>query len=304
MTADETRARLIDTLDDVLLSFRRQLDDADPTAAVPMMSMMKAAALGIAPSRYDRGVIFGLDICTLNDVISYGYGGMQTPGGWTLPGGVFPWDHVVTAGTLHDGTKLVNLWGTDGTPYVHRLLLPTTLRGANFYTMGAVVYDTTSNTFSTRLLGGNNPPVTIEKDDVTLADIERAALREDPADADFKVQPTAVEVLIGRFLADVESATEDGIRFTLHTSVAPRRFPLPSGLPCEAYADLAVLVQSQLSLTDQASYDTTTVYGIMLEICDAATWGTSFYDYWTAPGRTLPDNVKYYYNALFSPPIP
>jgi hypothetical protein len=221
---------------------------------------------------------------------------------WTLQDGMFTWDWVVGQGTLYDGQRLINLWGTGGTPYVHRILLPATVRGANFYTMGAVLYNCTTGYFSTRLLGGNDPPITVEREDVTLEEILRSALRDDPADANFKLQPATNEIIVCRFVADVDSATADGAVFMLYTSNDKRRYPLPSGLPCEQYANMATIIQSAISVVDQAAFDTTTVYEMMLEICDAATWGTSFYDYWTTPGRSLPENVKYYYNEIFSPP--
>src|ERR1035437_719668 len=85
MTPDETRLRFVETLDAVLLSFRRQLDDEDPTAVVPVISNLKATPLGIIPARYDRGAIFGFDICRLNDLVAYDAGGMPLIDQWTLP---------------------------------------------------------------------------------------------------------------------------------------------------------------------------------------------------------------------------
>ena len=300
VSADDARMRLVETLDGLLLSFRRQLDDEDPTAAVPVLSGLKATSLGIVPTRYDRGVIFGLDVCQIDDVMPYG-SNMPGPMVWTLPDGIFPGDWVVSIGALHDGDKSVNLWASMQVPYVYRVVLPTSLRGANCYAMGAIVYDCNTGVMSTRLLGGT-PPITIEKGDITLERMLRAALREDPQDTDFKVTETADEILVARMLIDVESATAAGAVFTLHTSNGKRRHPLPSGIPCEQYADMAVLVQKAIRVVDQASFDTTTVYELMLNICDAATWGTSFYDYWITPGRSLPSNTKHYYNALFAPP--
>ena len=303
MTADDVRLRLVQALDNLLLSFRRQCDDGDPTSSVQMMSMLKASTLGIIASRYDQGVIFGLDICHLNDAMSYLYG--ASPGGpfdWTLPAGMFPDDWIVSKGTLHNGQKLINMQGANGSPYIHRIQLPSTLRGANFYTAGAVVYNRTSASIVTNLLGGNTPPVMIEKDDVTLYQMLISTLGDNPLDTEFKVQPTSNEILIGRFLADVSSATDEGITSTLYTSGHKRWYPVPSGLPCENYNDLAVLIDSAINTVEQTAFGTTSVYDLMLEICDAGTWGTSFYDYWTTPGRSLPSNVKYYYNELFSPP--
>lgn len=296
--------RFMNTLDDVLLGLRDRSDELDPRSGTSLVDSIRLGCLGIGSSTFTSGVIFGLDLCRVQDIASQSYGMMPGMGG-EIGGGLDPDDWVVSRGSLFDGTQVRNIEPADGTEYVYALTLPPGIEGANFIAIGAVLYEVSTGSFVTKMLGQSGSVVrTIEKTNISTTDILNAALGENPLDDDLRVQPTATQVLIGRFVLDVELIDGDASDYEIFGSSARDRYPLPSGIPYHSYAELAVKVDLAMGITAQSSFDTTLAYNVLGPVVSAAVWGTSFYDYWTTPGRVLPTNVKYYYNQIWTPPIP
>jgi len=296
--------RFMDTLDCVLLGLRDRSDELDPRSGTSLVDSIRLGCLGIGSSTFTSGVIFGLDLCQVQNIASQSYGMM--PGMVSgMGGGLDPNAWIVTRGALFDGTQVRNIEPTDGTEYVYALSLPSGLEGANFIAIGAIVYETSTGAFMTKMLGQSGSVVrTMEKTNVSVQDILEAALGENPKDDDLRVQPTATQILIGRFVLDAELIDGDTSDYEIFGSSSRDRYPLPSGIPYRAYAELAVEIDTAMGITAEASFDTTMAFNVLTPVVNAAVWGTSFYDYWTTPGRVLQTNVKYYYNQIWTPPIP
>lgn len=304
VTQEYDLTRFMETLDGVLLGLRDRSDDLDPRSGVSIIDSVRRGCLGIVGDTFSMGVIFGLDLCQVGDIASTSYGMM---GGYEMGGGSDPRDWVVTRGALFDGTQIRNLEPLDGVEYVYKLALPSGMAGANFLAPGAIVYDTSTAAFRTRMLGQSGYTSvfrTIEKTNVSTSEIVEAALGENPQDDDLHVQPTATQIVIGRFVVDVELMGGGESDYVIVGSSARDRYPLPSGIPHPSYAQFAVDIDTAMGITDDPTFDATIAYNVLLPIVNAAVWGGSFYGYWTAGGRVLPTNVKYYYNQLWDPDIP
>lgn len=300
-------ARFMYTLDDVLLGLRDRSDDDDSRSGVSLIEAERLSCLGISDSTFSRGVIFGLDLCQVENIASMTYGAPGAGAGGGIGGGLDPREWVVTRGALFDGTQLRNVEPTDELEFVYTLALPSGLRGANFIGIGAVLYETATGQFVTRMLGqsGYTGVIrTIEKTNVAVTDVLTAAFGENPQDDDLRVQPTATQIVIGRFVLDAELISDDVADYEIHASSARDRHPLPSGLPCASYSRFAKLLTDAMGTTSDPTFDSTLAYNLLGPVVEAAAWGGSFYDYWTTPGRSLPTNVKYYYNQLWDPDIP
>lgn len=312
-TAADVQLRLMQTLDRVFADVRSLMDADDPDAAVQLLNCIRCTMYGIVPTQFLRGVVFGLSLCRLSDVpLTWGLG--EGPGGppGAMPGGVYwgeedsPWDTVVTRGNLFDGTRILNFEPPLGSSYVHRVSLPSGLTASDCYAFGGVYYRTDTDVFQTLLLGqteAHHQPVLLDRESYGLDRVLELGLSRAEGDSQFQMASPTGAVLLGRIVVDVDEV-EGGVgTYTIHAKSERGVYPFSAGQPVAGFIGFGADLGGALSGAEEVGYDAALVYPLLDQIVRAALWGTSFHDYWVARGD-LPDNVKHYYNAIYTPIIP
>jgi len=292
VTAAYDLTRFMNTLDNVFLSLRMRSDDLDQQSWTSMIEYLRSGFLGIVPDCYESGVIWGLDLVELQKGV-YSAGNID-PNMW-----------VVSSGTLFDGIVVRNIYPTMYYSCAYKLILPSGLVGANCYAIGSIFYG--SGSFTTRMLGqtyASDPCRLIEKSGVELIDILKYVEGLNVQDTDFVVTQNSGEILIGKFIIDIEEISETTSSYTIYGSSFKDWYPIISGLPGISYEYLPVVINNFAGAIFDPLFDSTIAYILLAPVVSFAVWGGSFYTYWTTGGRVLPSNIKYYYNQIYDPDIP
>ena len=176
----------------------------------------------------------------------------------------------------------------------------------NFLIPGAVFYSTTSHSFRTVLSGQvnvNYPVIAIEKTGITAQNFINLFSNYKYFNNIFKIDRNANDINICNFLIDVNGINDYNIYILNNKDLYPFTF----GQPYYKFMIFSKKINDYISEAVVNGYDSSIIYNLMYYIVNAAIWGTGatpFYTYWTTGGRSLPTNVKYYYNILFTPIIP
>ena len=293
----------MDSLDSALGSLREYADIADQDSSVQLLNDLVMSVYGSDPSPFSTGVIFGLEFCQLGNL------GMTTPVdnlyGTGPTAGSEDW--VVTRGSLWDGEEVVNIDVQSAELYAFRLSIPDSLSNAReCFAMGSVLYDINEKQILASFVGQESlegPAALVLASDVDAEDLVKRALGEGFTDDPLRISSSSIR--LGDFVMEIVDASATPPLVTIYGRSNRKVFPFPAGQPNPDAMAFAASAMTNLQLATTAGFDVNLVSWLMVPVVSAALWGRGgFYGFWTQVGRSCPDNVKHYYNAIFSPPLP
>lgn len=297
----------MNTLDNFLASMRINVDNNNPNSVIQMLNVIRCQSYGSSIDVFDKGIIFGVQACQIKSLgdtwgISYGPAGPDS----SLIESENLNDWVITRGNLYNGAKIINIEPPTGQSYVYKIVPYITNQMENYLIPGSVLYSTISSSFRTVLLGQTNinyPVIAVEKTGIDKAKFINSGLCYKYFDSDFRLSVSSSDIEICRFMVDVNTIDDYEISILNHRDL----YPFIYGQPYSTFYIFAEEIYKNIKSAIISGYDSELVYNTLYYIINANIWGNgtnAFYTYWTTGGRSLPSNVKYYYNILFTPPIP
>jgi len=307
ISQDTALLNFVNSLDDFFASMREKIDNTDHTTVIELLNMIESTIVGMERTVFTQGIIFGLDVCQigqLGDTWGLFYGPVGPP--QSLFANTVAHDWVVTRGNIFDGTKIINIEPLGGQLYAYKVAPYLTDDMVDLLIPGAIFYNVASDAFETTLLGQlttSYPVRAINKEGVDTTSIIQAALSDKYYNSDFWVATPTNRILVSRFILDVNNKND----YEFYSVNKKDLYPFSEGQPYYNFMFFAMNVYKNIKNILVQGYDSSLVNLLMYNIVNAAVWGmgaTPFYTYWTTGGRSLPSNVKYYYNLLFTPTIP
>lgn len=298
-TLDEARIRIIENLDVFLGSLRSAYDDSEPEHMIRQIDYLRLQILGIVPSVFEKGVIFGLIICRSGDLQHLYQGGMMGVG--MVPVDSSPSSWVIPRGEIWNGTEIKQLIPADGYDYVYELTLPSSLSSAsNSLAIGSLFYMTDTESFKVILLGQTlitDPSALIEKSNLNVDEFVSRMMGYDELDQEFIIPNPTNGIRIARLVIDVNDFSAGD--YTIHARPERDLYPFPTGMSFDKMRSLSKKISDVRKYADMPSFDDTIVSELLLSIFRSPTWVPDFETYWSSP-RTMPTNVRYYYDILES----
>ena len=307
ISQDVALLNYVNSLDAFFASMREKIDNTDHTTVIETLNMIESTIVGMTRTDFTKGIIFGLDVCQIGQLgdtwgLFYGPAGPSD----SLFKNTVAHDWVVTRGNVFNGTKIVNIEPIDGQLYAYKIAPHLTDEMVDLLIPGAVFYNVLTNNFETALLGQRTtayPVRAINKEGVDTVNMIASALSDKYYDNDFWIATPANRILVSRFILDVNNKND----YELYNMDKKDLYPFSKGQPYYNFMFFAMNIYKNIKNILVQGYDSILVNSLMYNIVYAAVWGAgtnAFYTYWTTGGRSLPINVKYYYNTLFTPPIP
>ena len=298
---------LMQVLDNFLASMRIRVDSQDPHSVIQILNVLRCQNFGKGIDIFNKGIIFGCSASQIKNLgetwgLSYGPSGASE----SLIERDNPEDWVITRGNIFDGIRIINIEPSEGVVYAYKISPIITEKMINFLIPGAVFYSTSTHSFRTVLSGQvnvNYPVVAIEKTGITSKNFINSFSSYKYFNNLFKVDRLTNDINICNFFVDVSDLNNYGIYILNNKDLYPFTF----GQPYYKFMIFAKKINDYISEAIIDGYDSSIIYNLMYYIVNASVWGvgaTPFYTYWTTGGRSLPSNVKYYYNILFTPIIP
>lgn len=302
ISKDDALLNFINTLDRFLGAMKIRVDNNDTTSVIQMLNVLEKQIFGKDISIFTKGVIFGLQATQVKNI-------GET---WGLEfGPVIPDDSlirtenlndwVITRGTLFDGTSIKNIEPLSDKVYAYKINPIINASMVDFLIPGYVVYSNLDNTFHTHLNGqvNSNYPVNA----VLKTGIDSTSYAQNLASYDYfnaiTENITITEILICRFILEVIGTND----YTLTILNDRNLYSFQYGQPYFTFLNFAYNTFKCIRDALTTGYDVTIVQELVYYIVNAEIWEPDFATYWTTGGRTLPDNVKYYYNEIFEPNI-
>jgi len=297
VTMDDARVRFVEEMDVFLGGIRSAYDDSDPEHMIRKIDYLRLQILGLVPNVFEKGVIFGLEICQEGDLQHLYQGGIYPAGSGYLS--IDPNSWVLSRGEVWDGTSIVQIMPSGGYDFVYQLSLPPALSSAdNSIAVGGLFYITSTKTFSVVLLGQtgpSNPAMFIEKKNTDVDEFVDSVMGYNDLNDGLIVPAPTNGIRIARLVIDVDSF-DDG-EFTVYARDERDLYPFPTGMSCDEMRLLSKKISDTRKLADMDGFDETIVSGILLPVFRSSTWVPNFETFWSSP-RTMPPNVRYYYDIL------
>jgi len=270
---------------------------------------------GIVPEFYNKGIIFGLNICRFSEIPNYFYypsylNYAENVVFTTLSGAnVNKDDLVVTRGNIFDGNKVVNIGIGKENLYVYKIYYPSyNHRLSNCYVLGCVVYDVATSNFYTVLYGSHNEfniqrtqtsvPVAIDKDSYKLQEvIDMFKNCKIYKKIGFTIPESCIR--IGYVLFDITNIDNSENDYEVYKIIDDRQmYPLYLGLPSLNNVNLADRILEIINnIATLYSIEERQVVLLFNMLYNLNIWGDdNFYTY--CQNNQVPDIIKYYIEYL------
>ena len=305
ITKDEALLNLMNTLDNFFASMRMTIDNLDYRSSTQILNSIRCQNYGKTISIFNKGIIFGLTPCQIRDLgETWGmeFGSSYPDESLLKDENLHDW--IITRGNIFHNNKIINIEPEHNKPYSYKIHPHITEKMESYLIPGTVLYSTITDLFRTTLMGQqtiNHPINGIEKNGMDINKLIQ--LNYKYFTECFRETISGNDVLICRFIVDVSSIDS----YELYVLNSKDTYPFIYGQPYQSFMIFAQNIYNCIEQVLEDGYDSDLIYNLMYYIVNAETWGigtNAFYTYWTTGGRTLPPNVKYYYNILFTPIIP